>query len=173
MTNQADVTAGAEAPGDGTAPDGTAPDDGADVAADHDRAAAVGMVLAHWAHVQPDVAAVASPLGDRTFFELNAEANRLVRALRARGASSGDAVAVMVANRPEFAAVLAATQRAGLRVTPINWHLTADEVAYIVGDCEAQVFVADTRFADVAAEAARQSPDAQVLLAVGGEVPGF
>jgi long-chain acyl-CoA synthetase len=168
MTNQADATAGAEAPGDGTAPD-----DGATVAADHDRSAAVGMVLAHWAHVQPDVAAVVSPLGDRTFFELNAEANRLVRALRARGASPGDAVAVMVANRPEFAAVLAAAQRAGLRVTPINWHLTADEVAYIVGDCEAQVFVADTRFADVAAEAARQSPDAQVLLAVGGEVPGF
>ena len=56
----------------------------------------------------------------------------------------------MVANRPEFAEVLAATHRAGLRFTPINWHLTAEEAAYIVGDCQARVFVADTRFAEVA-----------------------
>ena len=47
------------------------------------------------------------------------------------------------------------TQRAGLRLTPINWHLTADEAAYIVDDCEAQAFVADARFAEVAAARGR------------------
>ncbi|HKY65432.1 MAG TPA: AMP-binding protein [Acidimicrobiales bacterium] len=158
---------------------GTGGDRGADAPsggtrfADYDTAAAVGMVVAHWAHVQPDVPAIVSPLGDRTFAELNANANRLVRAWRARGVVPGDAVAVMVANRPEFAEVVAATQRSGLRVTPINWHLTADEAAYIVGDCQARVLVADARFADVAAAAARRSPQATVLLSVGGEIDGF
>ena len=79
----------------------------------------------------------------------------------------------MVSNRPEFAEVVAACQRSGLRLTAINWHLTADEAAYIVDDCEARVFVADARFADVATQAASGSPRAAVLLAVGGSIDGF
>jgi long-chain acyl-CoA synthetase len=138
-----------------------------------DQAAAVGMSVAHWADVQADAPAIVSPLGDRTFAELNANANRLARALRARGVVTGDAVAFMVTNRPEFAEVAAAVVRSGLRLTPINWHLTADEAAYIVDDCEAKVFVADARLADVAAAAAERSPDVTVRLAVGGEIEGF
>ncbi|HEX8805265.1 MAG TPA: AMP-binding protein [Acidimicrobiales bacterium] len=136
-------------------------------------AAATGMTAAHWAARQPDTPAVVSPHGDRTFAELNANANRLVRAVRRRGVAAGGGLALMVANRPEFAEVVAAAQRAGLRLTPINWHLTADEVAYIVGNCEATVFVADARFGAVAAAAAERVPGATVRLAVGGEVAGF
>jgi long-chain acyl-CoA synthetase len=146
---------------------------GNDAGDGYDAAAARGMVQAHWARVQPDAPAIVSALGDRTFAQLNAAANRLVRALRRRGVATGDAVALMVANRPEFAEVVTATQRSGLRITTINWHLTADEVAYIVGDCQATVFVADARFAAVAAAAAERSPGVTVRLAVGGDIPGF
>ena len=136
-------------------------------------AAKQGMLHAHWAREQPDELAIASSEGDRTFAELNANANRLVRAWRRRGIAEGDAVALMVSNRPEFAEVAAAVQRSGLRITPVNWHLTADEAAYIVSDCEARVFVADARFAEVASAAAAQAPGATVRLAVGGEIGGF
>lgn len=136
-------------------------------------AAAAGMVLAHWAARQPDVPAIVSAHGDRTFGDLNGRANRLARALRRRGLGPGDAVALMVANRPEFAEVVGACQRSGLRFTAINWHLTADEVAYIVGDCQARAFVADTRFATVAADAANLAAGAEVRLAVGGDIGGF
>jgi long-chain acyl-CoA synthetase len=136
-------------------------------------AARQGMVLAFWAGDQPGTLAIASPQGDRTFAELNANANRLVRALRERGVAAGDGLALMVSNRPEFAEVLAAAQRGGLRTTPINWHLTAEEAAYIVGDCQARVFVADARFGEVAAAAAAQSAGASVRLAVGGDIAGF
>jgi long-chain acyl-CoA synthetase len=147
--------------------------DGTSAEARYDAAARTGMVLAHWAALQPDAPAIVSPRGDRTFAELNAAANRLARALRARGVGAGDALAFMVTNRPEFAEVLAAAQRIGLRMTPINWHLTADEAAYIVGDCQARVFVADAAFAPVAAAAARRAPGVEVLLAVGGDIDGF
>jgi long-chain acyl-CoA synthetase len=147
--------------------------DAEDITADYDAAARVGMIPAYWARRQPDVPAIVSPHGNRTFAELDTNANRLARAWRGRGVMPGDAVALMVANRPEFAEVAAATQRAGLRLTPINWHLTVDEAAYIVGDCQARVFVADARFAGVAATAAARSPHATVRLAVGGEVAGF
>ena len=45
------------------------------------------------------------------------------------GDGAGDGVALLCANRPEFAEALYAAQRAGLRLTPINWHLGADEIA--------------------------------------------
>jgi long-chain acyl-CoA synthetase len=80
----------------------------------------------------------------------------------------------MVANRPEFAEVWAAALRTGLRLTTINWHLTAEETAYILGDCEAKAFVADDRFAEVAAEAASlAATTAKARLAVGGAIEGF
>ncbi len=132
-----------------------------------------GMSLAYWAERQPEVMAVVSPHGDRTFAELNANANRLVRALRARGLTAGDSAALMCANRPQFPEVIAAVQRSGIRLTPINWHLTADEAAYILEDCEAKAFVADARFAETAAAAAAQVPGVEVRLAVAGDIDGF
>src|SRR5690242_7562670 len=84
-----------------------------------------GMLLAWWAEQQPDVAAIVSPHGDRTFGQLNARANQLARALRARGVTEGDSLALICRNRAEWVEVWAACSRAGLRLTPINWHLTA------------------------------------------------
>jgi long-chain acyl-CoA synthetase len=135
--------------------------------------AEAGMRLAHWAQVQPEVLAVQSQRGDRTFAELNANSNRLARALRARGLREGDAVAIVCSNRPEFAEVVHACLRAGLRYTPVNWHLTPDEVAYIVSDCQAKALFGDTRFAELMEKAAALSPNATVRLAIGGEIPGF
>ena len=63
--------------------------------------------------------------------------------------------------------------RAGLRYTPVNWHLTADEVAYIVGDSRAKALFGDARFGELMTSAAALSPDATARLAIGGEIAGF
>jgi long-chain acyl-CoA synthetase len=136
-------------------------------------AAKLGMVLAMWAERIPETRAVISSQGDRTFAEINASANRLVRALRARGVGDEAGIALLCSNRPEFVEVFAASQRMGARLTTINWHLTADEVAYILDDCEAEVFVADARFGGAAIAAAEQAPAATVLVSVGGGIEGF
>ena len=130
-------------------------------------------MLAHWAARRPDAPAILSPHGDRTFAELDANANRLARAWRARGVGAGDAVALIMSNRPEFAEVVAAALRSGVRLTPVNWHLTAEEAAYVVADCGARAVVADARFADTVADAVGRVPGVEVRLAVGGDVPGF
>src|SRR4029450_3636092 len=135
-----------------------------------------GMTLAHWAARHPDLSAIVTaggPGGGRTFAALNADANRLARSLRGHGLTPGDGVAAMVSNRAEYAVTYAAVLRAGLRFTPVNWHLTAEEAAYIVDDCEAKAFVADARFATAPAEAPRGAPAAALGRAVGGEVDGF
>ena len=113
-------------------------------------AASVGMLVAWWAAQQPDRAAVLSATGDRTWRQLNERANQLVRALRRRGVRAGDSVALISRNRAEWVEVWAACNRGGYRLTPINWHLTGDEAAYIVDDCEAVVLVADASHADTA-----------------------
>ena len=122
---------------------------------DRAAAAAEGMLLAWWAAKGPDRPAVITAYGNRTFGELNANINRLVRALRARGLAPGDSVALMCTNRPEFLEVLYAAQRSGLRLTPINWHLTGEEAAYIVANCEAKAFIGAAELGDKIAEASR------------------
>ena len=133
-------------------------------------AATRGMTLALHAQAAPDRVAIVSPSGDRTLAELNANANRLVRALRARGVGERDSLVLVCANRPEFAEVLAACQRMGVRMTPANWHLTATELEYIVSDSDASAVVGDVRFASAVGPA---SEAVAVRLAIGGAIDGF
>ncbi|HVM08592.1 MAG TPA: AMP-binding protein [Acidimicrobiales bacterium] len=136
-------------------------------------AAARGMTLALHARYGADRKAIVSDAGDRTFAELNANANRLVRALRARGVGAGDSLSLIMSNRPEFAEVLNAVLRMGVRATPVNWHLTGEEMGYIIDNSEAKVVVGDVRYAEAIAEAVSSSPGVVVKLAVGGAIDGF
>lgn len=127
-----------------------------------------------WADVQPDRIAIFDDTGqNRTFAELNANANRVVRVLQEAGLKPGDAVALLCSNRAEFCDVLFATLRSGMRCTPVNWHLTGDEIAYIVQDCEAKVLFADTRIRAAVEVAAPQCKSLQLKVSIGGHIDGF
>lgn len=136
-------------------------------------AAAQGMTVALYASHEPDRMAVTAAGGTRTYAELNSRANQLARALRARGVAAGDGLAVLCGNRPEFVDAYVAAHRGGLRLTTINWHLTAEEAGYIANDCGARVLVADARFAAVATATAAHMPAGTILLAAGGDIAGF
>ena len=132
-----------------------------------------GMATAVHAAEAPDRMAVISQYGDRTYRELNARSNQLVRGLRALGAEPGDTIALVCRNRPEFVEVYDAVLRAGFRLTPINWHLTADEIAYIVDDSEAVVLIGDVAFGDTLAATAKLVSGSPALLSVGGDIDGY
>ena len=66
-----------------------------------------GMLFAYWAERLGDDVALVSGAGNRTFAELNANANRLVRVLRARGVRAGDGIAVTT--RPKRPVVMGRT----------------------------------------------------------------
>jgi long-chain acyl-CoA synthetase len=137
-------------------------------------ALAAGMLIAFTAQRSPDRRAILSERGDRSYGELNARANQLVRALRARGLKQGDAVALLCSNRPEFVETYAACLRSGLRLTCINWHLQADEASYIVDDCEALALIAEgDRVASVAEKAVQQARRVTVRLSIGDPIAGF
>ena len=137
-------------------------------------AAESGMQPAVWAELTPNRVAIYDDTGqDRTFGELNANANRVARRLRAAGLVAGDSVALACSNRAEFCDVLFGALRVGMRLTPVNWHLTGDEIAYIVQDCEAKAFFADARIARAVEIAAAQCPNLTLKVAIGGAIDGF
>ncbi len=108
-----------------------------------------------------------------TFRELDEESNRLARLLRAAGLRPGDHLAFMLENHRSFLAVAWAAQRSGLYYTAISSRLGADELAYIVGNCGARVFVSSARLRDVAAAVAGRTPGVELRLMLDGVAPGF
>jgi long-chain acyl-CoA synthetase len=131
-----------------------------------------GMGPAWWSQIAPDRPAIVGPSGSLSYGELDRQANQLVRVFRRAGLTTGDGVALLCSNRPEFAVVWAATQRSGLRLTAVNWHLTADEVGYIVGDCEAKAFVAEAGLGPVARDATTHLSSPPLCLAIASSVDG-
>jgi long-chain acyl-CoA synthetase len=127
-------------------------------------AARAGMLSGLYAGLRPDVVAVADAASTRSFAELHANANRLSRVFRNAGLRPGDGLALMCGNRVEFIETFLAAMRVGLRLTPVNWHLSATEAAYIVADCEAKALVCEGRFAAHFAEFGAPG----VRLAIGG-----
>jgi long-chain acyl-CoA synthetase len=122
----------------------------------------------------PDRTAVIEPDGTVvSYAELAARADQFGRGLQALGLGPGSCVAGMLPNGSAALALYFAALQAGLYVVPVNWHLAAAEVAYILGDSGASAFLAHEMFADVAAGAAAQAGiDHRARFAVG-TIPGF
>jgi long-chain acyl-CoA synthetase len=127
-----------------------------------------------FADAAPDALAVVEADGTEvTAGALAASANQIVHALRALSLQPGDCVGMMLPNGREVFEVFMAVAQAGWYVTPINWHLTAPEVEYILKDSGAKAFFASERFQEVAAAAARGAglPD-EACISVGS-IRGF
>src|SRR4051794_11943668 len=101
------------------------------------------MHLGAVAERAPDRAAVIMGQSGETitFRELDERSNQLAQLFRSCGIERGGSVAIMLENHPRFLEAVWAAQRSGLYYTAINSHLTAEEVAYIVDDCGAELVV--------------------------------
>ncbi|WP_372760593.1 AMP-binding protein, partial [Litorivivens sp.] len=135
--------------------------------------APVGMEISAIARRDPQRRAILSEHGERSFYQLNYRANQLARLLLQAGVERGDPIALLCGNRPEFVEVVMAAHRLGLRLTPVNWHLKADEIAYIVSDCEAKALFADIRVGSAAQLAVAGNQQLKIKVAIGGELVGF
>ena len=109
----------------------------------------------------------------QTYGELDAGAHRLARLLYDRGLRPGDTMAVWMENNPRYLEATWAPQRSGLYYTPISSRLTAGEVGYILGDCEAQALVTSYERRQVAAQLSEELAAIPTRLMVGGVIDGF
>src|SRR4051794_8649038 len=105
-----------------------------------------------------------------TYRQLNDRSNQLAQLFWDAGLRFGDHIAVLMENRVEYFEPCWAAQRSGLFFTCINSHFNADEVAYILDDCDAQVLVVSDALRSVAEELLDEMPRVRIRLMVGDDV---
>jgi acyl-CoA synthetase (AMP-forming)/AMP-acid ligase II len=102
----------------------------------------------------------------QTWAEVDAITDALARGLAARGVRKGDRVAVMMLNRPELAHVILATLKLGAISVPLNFRLTARELAPMVVDSGPRVVIVEDAFSPLLEMAAAQTEFE--IFAIGG-----
>ncbi|HKC49706.1 MAG TPA: acyl-CoA synthetase [Myxococcota bacterium] len=133
-----------------------------------------GLGFWNFAQSDPSVLALAAPDGrEWTRGELFVLQNQIAHGLRAAGLQRGDAVAIAMPNCAEFMALNLACAQCGWYLVPINWHLAAGEIAYILQDSEAKAFIAHERVADTCRAAADEIGFPEAGRFAIGAVPGF
>ncbi|URN00873.1 AMP-binding protein [Actinomadura madurae] len=101
-------------------------------------------VLRRAAAVGPDLEAVVSPSGRRTYATLAAEVDRVRSALAAAGVRRGDHIAVCLGNGPEWITLFLAIGSLGAVTVPVNTRFQAGELAHALRQSRASMlFVAD------------------------------
>jgi amino acid adenylation domain-containing protein/non-ribosomal peptide synthase protein (TIGR01720 family) len=99
-----------------------------------------------------------------SYVELNREANRLARYLRARGVGPETRVGVLFDRSPRLAAAILGVLKAGGAYVPLDPAYAPVRMAFMLADAGARVLVTEQRLADVLAAAATALPDDIVLL---------
>ncbi len=118
--------------------------------------------------MSPDAVAFDDGVRQRTRAELADRTTRWARLLReGLGLAPGAHAALLIGNRAEAVEGVLAAIHAGVWMTPVNWHLTADEVAYVVRDSGARVLFTDPEHAATARAAA---PEGVTVLVAGEEL---
>ena len=106
-------------------------------------------MLARTARKHPDREAIVYPRKEMrlTFRELDRRATRVANALRERGVTKGDRVALLLHNSAEFITTMFGVLRSGAIIVPVNYRLAGDEVVYTLNDVGAKMlfFEAETR----------------------------
>ena len=111
----------------------------------------IGAYLGTRAFLNPGKEAVYDVASDQrfTFAELNGRANQACAALAALGLEKGDRVALLTYNGHEFLESFFGPAKAGLVIMPLNWRLTAEELAFILKDGGAKAIIFDADFAPI------------------------
>ncbi|MFF0609602.1 acyl-CoA synthetase [Nocardia tengchongensis] len=128
------------------------------------RSQALGDLLRRSAARVPDKTALIWRERRESYAELDAAVNRVAHSLADRGVAQGDRIAIYSHNCREFVLLYFALARLGAISVPINFMLTADEVAFILAHSGAVGFIAEDGLATEAAAAVKQLSDSEIRL---------
>ncbi len=102
-----------------------------------------------------------------TYAEMNERANKAAAALRHLGVSRGDRVAWLARNVAVFWDALFGAAKIGAVMTPINWRLAPAEIAQILEDSKATIFVGEKDFIDPLNAIGAATPETTLTLETG------
>ena len=107
-----------------------------------------------------------------TYGEMAVKRDRIAHSLTRRLPKDVVAGAVYAKNCVEWVLCREVCIVMGLRFSPINWHLVASEVAYIVDDCDADVVFYTKEFAQNVAMMRTSAPKVKTWVCMDGVVEG-
>lgn len=132
------------------------------------------MKLAYYAKKNPGKAAIIEESGKSlSYFELERKSAQLANLLAEKGLKRGDNIAILLKNSIDYFVVAWAAQRSGLYFTPVNWHLTVEEIVYIVTDCGAKALFADQSLGNAANKLKGSSSHLAHFYCCNGQLQGF
>lgn len=105
----------------------------------------------------PDAEAIWSVERTLSWAQLEDRSRRFAQGLRAAGVTEGDCWALLSRNRSEWGELAIGNGRAGTRFVPLNWHLTATELAELLEDSKSRLLVVGPQLAEVGREAAEHA----------------
>lgn len=108
-----------------------------------------------------------------TYRQLEDRSNQVAQYFRSVGLKKGDSIAIYLENNPRYFEICWGAQRSGLFYTCLSSRLTADEAAYIVGDCGAKLFVTSDYKSDVARELTSLMKNVETRLIIDGDLEGY
>ena len=104
-----------------------------------------------------------------TWNELAAQVRRIAGGLASLGVKKGDAVALMLSNRPEFIACDLAAVALGAVPFSIYQTSSPEQIAYVVGDAGARVAIVESAYLEVFERAREELPAVEHLIVLDGE----
>lgn len=123
-------------------------------------------LLRHHTRVRPGHRAVVFSGVERTYAELANDGDHLGRKLLELGLRPGSRVGILARNCGAYFELLAACGAARVVLTPVNWRLAPDEVAFVLKDAEIEVLFVSTDYLDIATRLMAELglPDRLILL---------
>lgn len=131
-----------------------------------------GDMLRRSARRFPDKPAIVWEGQALAYRDLDAQANRLARALLDLGLARGAKVAMLCRNRTEYGVAFFGAARSGLVLVNVSVLYAAEELAYVLGKADAEVLLFEAPFAEKVAAVRGQLPKLRHLVVIGGSAEG-
>ena len=107
------------------------------------------------------------------YAEFGARCDRWAVALRGLGIGPGDRVATIAANSSSHLEQFYAIPLLGAVIVPLNYRLTGDDFAYLVGHSGATVVCVDGEHLEAVDKVREHMPDVRHFVALEGARPGW
>lgn len=127
----------------------------------------IGEMITNRAYLSPEKVGIISKGKSYTYRQLNQKVNQLANYFIDVGVEAGDRIALLCKNNEEFIISFFAAAKIDAITVPLNWRLSKNELAYIVGNCEPTMLIYDVDFRNTVSELQVQFPS--ILSLIVGE----
>ena len=128
----------------------------------------LGDIARKYAALTPDSLALFFEERRTTFAEFDRQSNEVANGLKALGVGPQQRIAYLGKNSDLYFQLLYGAAKARVVLAPVNWRLAPAEIAFIVNDCEAEVFFVGPEFVETIKTLAPQLTSVKTFLAMEG-----